>query len=157
MLEPACTVDRKVSKKAWPLSALQVDSWHVKTNILMSILSSATELCKLFFFFFPVKNTKVLLLLQNRQFSKILTLFSEVSFSRIQIPNSRPWDLPKTTQISILSLCLYHTLHTQIYANNFLFKTHFWYTGNWSWKKEFAPSAETSFTLRVPIALHRTI
>lgn len=43
-----------------------------------------------FFFFFPVKNTKVLLLLQNRQFSKILTLFSEVSFSRIQVPNSRP-------------------------------------------------------------------
>lgn len=115
--------------------------------------------CVFWWVFFFVENTKVLLLIfiQNRLFSKLLTLFSEVPFPRIQVPNSRPWDLSKTAQISIFSLCLYHTLHIWIYANNFLLRTHFWHSKNWYGKKNLLQYAETSFNLRVTICLHGTI
>lgn len=46
-----------------------------------------------------------------------------------------------------------HTLHIWIYANNFLLKTHFWYSGNWSRKKNLFHYAEKSFSLRVIIGL----
>lgn len=110
-------------------SLCQPSKWAVDILKHLYCNSPATELWKQFLF--SVENTKVLLLflIQNRLFSKLLTLFSEVSFSRIKVPNSRPWVLYETTQISIFSLCLYHTLHIWIYYNNFLLKTCFWYSG----------------------------
>lgn len=117
--------------------------------------SLATDLWKLFL---PLENTKVLLfiLIQNRLFFNLLILFLEVSFSRIQVPNSRLWNPSKTAQISIFSLCLYHTLNIWIYANNLLLNTHFWYRENWSTKKNLLQYTETSFTLRATIGLHKT-
>lgn len=142
----------------------QPSKWAVDILKHFYCNSPATEPWKQFFLcflvgFFFVENTKVLLLIfiQNRLFSKLLTLFSEVPFPRIQVPNSRPWDLSKTAQISIFSLRLYHTLHIWIYANNFLLRTHFWHSKNWYGKKNLLQYAETSFNLRVTICLHGTI
>lgn len=116
-------------------SLCQPSKWAADILKHLHCNSPATELWKQFIF--SVENTKVLLLflIQNRLFSKLPILFSEVSFSRIKVPNSRPWVLYKTTLASVFSLCLYHTLHIWIYYDNFLLKTHFWYSG----KKELAP------------------
>lgn len=101
-------VCKRVSKKAQPLSAFQVGSWRIKTFLLQFSCNTALETI----LFFSVENTEVLLLIliQNKLFSKLLKLFLEVPFSRIQVPNYRPWDLSKTTQISIFSLCPFTTL-----------------------------------------------
>lgn len=136
-LQPMQQIERNPRRP----SLCQPSNWAADMLKHCYFNSSATELWKQFFF--PLKNTEVLLLtlIQNRLFSKILRLLSEVSFSRMQVPNSRPEDLSEITHISIpLYLC--HSLHVQIYANNFLLKTHLWCTGNWyTWKKGFAPFA----------------
>lgn len=86
-LETGYIVCKGVSKKGQPLSAFQV-----AVDILKHFYcnSPATELWKQFLF--SVENTEVLLLIliQNRLFSNLLTLFLEVQFSRMQDPNSRP-------------------------------------------------------------------
>lgn len=146
-LEKGYVVCKTVSKEA--------SKWAADIIKYFYCSSPATDLWKLFL---PLENTKVLLLIliQNRLFFNLLILFSEVSFSRIQVPNSRPWNLSKTTQISIFSLCLYHALNIWIYANNLLLNTHFWYRENWSTRQNLLQYTEMSFTLRVTIDLHTT-
>lgn len=152
-LEKGYVVSKTVSKEAQSLSSFQVGSTHIKILLLQFSCNRPLET-----FFFPLEKTKVLLLIliQKRLFFNLLILFSEVSFSRIKVPNSRPWNLSKTTQISIFSLCLYHILNICTYANNFLLNTHFWYSENWSTKKNLLQYTEISFTLRVTTGLHRT-
>lgn len=143
---------KTVSKEAQPLSFFQVGSRHIQIFLLQFSCNRPLET-----FFFPLENTKVLLLIciQNRLFFNLLILFSEVSFSRIQVLNSRLWNLSKTTPVSIFSLCLYHALNIWIYANNFLLNRHFWYSGNWTTKKNFLQYTETSFTLWVTTGLQK--
>lgn len=148
-LEKGYAVCKTVSKES--LSSFQVGS---RQNIFIAVVLQQT----FGNLFFPLENTKVLflILIQTRLFFNLLILFSEVSFSILQVPNSRPWNMSKTTQISIFSMCLYHTLNIWIYANNLLLNTHFWYRENWSTKKNLLQYTETSFTLRVTIGLRKT-
>lgn len=151
-VEKGCVVCKTASKEAQSLSAFQVGSWHIKIFLLQFSCNRPLETfssCGKYQGFSSHPHPK-------QTIFQPTDTFSEVSFSRIQVPNSRPWNLSKTTQISICSLCLYHTLYIWIYANNFILNTHFWYSGNWSTKKNLLQYPETSFTLRATIRLHRT-
>lgn len=86
-LETGYRVCKGVSKKGQPLSAFQVAADILKHFYCNS---PATQLWKQFLFSVENPEIVLLILIQNRLFSNLLTLFSEVQFSRMQDPNSRP-------------------------------------------------------------------